>query len=115
MEEKKITYKDILKIPNCRKLISSNLINRFGDSVDAIAFTWLVYQITGSATWSALIFGLNQLPGIFVQPFAFDDQGPSAMKAVEGIVSEFCDEFTGDIKKAAKSVQKYLELYLKND
>ncbi|WP_026510832.1 hypothetical protein [Butyrivibrio sp. LC3010] len=59
MEEKKITYKDILKIPNCRKLITSNLINRFGDSVDAIAFTWLVYQITGSATWSALIFGLN--------------------------------------------------------
>lgn len=70
MEEKKITYKEILKMPNCRKLITSNLINRFGDSVDAIAFTWLVYQITGSATWSALIFGLNQLPGIFVQPFA---------------------------------------------
>ncbi len=70
MEEKKITYKDIWKIPNCRKLITSNLINRFGDSVDAIAFTWLVYQITGSATWSALIFGLNQLPGIFVQPLA---------------------------------------------
>lgn len=48
-------------------------------------------------------------------PVAFDDQGPSAMKAVEGIASEFFDEFSGDIKKAAKSVQKYLELYLKND
>lgn len=69
-EEKKITYKDIWKIPNCRRLIFSNLINRLGDSIDAIAFTWLVYQITGSAAWSALIFGLNQLPSIFVQPLA---------------------------------------------
>ena len=38
--------------------------------MDAIAFTWLVYQITGSAAWSALVFGLNQLPSIFVQPLA---------------------------------------------
>lgn len=70
MEDKKITYKEIWKIRNCRKLLTSNLINRFGDSIDAIAFTWLVYQITGSAAWSALIFGLNQLPSIFVQPLA---------------------------------------------
>ena len=70
MEEKKITYKDVWRIPNCRRLITSNVINRFGDSVDAIAFTWLVYQITGSAAWSALVFGLNQLPSIFVQPLA---------------------------------------------
>lgn len=70
MEEKKITYKEIWKIRNCRKLLASNLINRFGDSIDSIAFTWLVYQITGSAAWSALIFGLNQLPSIFVQPLA---------------------------------------------
>jgi MFS family permease len=45
-------------------------VNRFGDSVDAIAFTWLVYEITGSASWSALIFGLNMIPNIIVQPFA---------------------------------------------
>ena len=70
MEEKKITYREIWKIPNCRRLITANVINRFGDSIDALAFTWLVYQITGSAAWSALIFGLNQLPGIFVQPLA---------------------------------------------
>ncbi len=69
-ETKTVGYKDILKISNCRKLLFSNLINRFGDSIDAIAFTWLVYQLTGSATWSAIIFGLNQLPGIFVLPLA---------------------------------------------
>ncbi len=71
MEVKKATdYKAVLKNGNCRKLIISNLINRFGDSIDTIALTWLVYQITGSATWSAIIFGLNQLPGIIILPLA---------------------------------------------
>ena len=63
-------YRDIVKSPEYRKLLFTNLVNRFGDSVDAIAFTWLVYQITQSASWSALIFGLNVLPNIIVQPFA---------------------------------------------
>ena len=63
-----IKYKEVLKDKEYRKLLCSNLINRFGDSVDAIAFTWLVYQITHSASWAALIFGLNILPNIFVQP-----------------------------------------------
>lgn len=67
---KEFKYRDIVKSPEYRKLLLTNLINRFGDSVDAIAFTWLVYEITGSASWSALIFGLNMLPNILVQPFA---------------------------------------------
>ena len=67
---KEFKYRDIVKYPEYRKLLLSSLINRFGDAVDAIAFTWLVYQITHSASWSALIFGLNLLPNILVQPFA---------------------------------------------
>ncbi len=67
---KEFKYRDIVKSPEYRKLLFTNLINRFGDSVDAIAFTWLVYQITQSASWSAIIFGLNILPNIIVQPFA---------------------------------------------
>ena len=67
---KEFKYRDIVKSPEYRKLLFTNLINRFGDSVDAIAFTWLVYQITRSASWSAIIFGLNILPNIIVQPFA---------------------------------------------
>ena len=67
---KEFKYRDIVKSPEYRKLLFTNLINRFGDSVDAIAFTWLVYEITGSASWSALIFGLNMIPNIIVQPFA---------------------------------------------
>jgi len=62
-------YKDVLKNREYRKLLLSSIINRFGDSIDAIAFTWLVYQITKSASWAALIYGLNILPNIVVQPF----------------------------------------------
>ncbi|WP_051226868.1 MFS transporter [Butyrivibrio sp. MC2013] len=66
----KVSYRDILKLKEYRKLIASNIVNRFGDSVDAIAFTWLVYAVTGSASWSAIIFALNQLPSVLLQPFA---------------------------------------------
>ena len=64
-----IKYRDVLKEKNYAILLFTNLINRFGDSIDAIAFTWLVYAITQSASWAALIFGLNVLPNIVAQPF----------------------------------------------
>ena len=66
----KIGYKDILKQREFMKIVSASLINRFGDSIDAIAFTWMVYMITKSAAWSALVFAVNQLPSVLVQPFA---------------------------------------------
>lgn len=53
-----------------KKLVVANCINRFGDSIDAIALTWLVYSITGSAFWSALYYACNQLPSVLIQPFA---------------------------------------------
>lgn len=65
----KIGYKRLLKNKNFLAYISANVINRFGDSLDSIAFTWIIYAITGSAFWSALIFGINRLPTIFLQPF----------------------------------------------
>jgi len=70
MEQTKKMYGEIIKEREYRKLIFATVINRFGDSVDAIAFTWLVYQITHSAAWSAIVFALNTLPNVVVQPFA---------------------------------------------
>ncbi len=70
MKQNNAGYKEIFKEREYRKLIFSNLIDRFGDSVDAIAFTWLVYQITKSAVWSAIVFAMNTLPNVVVQPFA---------------------------------------------
>jgi len=52
------------------KLLAAGLVSRFGDSLDAIAYSWMVYQITGSAAWLSVIFGVNALPTIILQPFA---------------------------------------------
>ena len=70
MEQNRKMYGEIIKEREYRKMIFATVINRFGDSVDAIAFTWLVYQITHSAAWSAIVFALNTLPNVVVQPFA---------------------------------------------
>lgn len=63
-------YRAILRHKQYTKLIAANVINRFGDSIDAIAFTWLVYELSGSAAWSAIIFGVNMLPTVVLGPFA---------------------------------------------
>ena len=70
MSEQKIGYRDVLKQRDYMKVILAALINRFGDSIDAIASSWIVYEITGNAVWSALIFGINKVPTIFITPLA---------------------------------------------
>lgn len=55
---------------NYRKDLSAELINRLGDSVDAIASSWIVYEITGQASWSAIIYALNRIPTIILTPLA---------------------------------------------
>jgi len=66
----KVGYRDIFRQKEFMKQVVADIINRFGDSVDSIAFVWLVYQITNSAAWSAIIFGVNKIPTVFLQPFA---------------------------------------------
>lgn len=51
-----------------RHVLLANIFNRVGDSVDTILFTWIVYSLTGSAAWSAVIFGLNQGTSVILQP-----------------------------------------------
>lgn len=72
MEENKrkdLTYRDILTERQYLKSIIANTFSRFGDSVDSVAYAWMVYQITGSKTWLAIIWGVNTLPSILFQPF----------------------------------------------
>ncbi|WP_346938776.1 MFS transporter [uncultured Clostridium sp.] len=70
VEKKKIGYKDILMDKNFCLFIIGNLISRFGDSIDTIAYGWMVYEITGSTALMALIFGVNAIPTILFQPIA---------------------------------------------
>ena len=70
MDNKKMGYKEVFSQTEYIKMMVAALINRFGDSIDAIASTWIVYQLTSSAAWSALIFGINNLPTVVVTPLA---------------------------------------------
>lgn len=65
-----IRYRDLSSQKEYLKLTMANAVNRFGDSIDMIAFSLMVYQLTGSASWVAVIFGINALPSILFQPFA---------------------------------------------
>lgn len=63
------TYKKILSDErNLRFIILANIISRFGDSIDMIAYSWMVYQITGSTAWLTIILGVNMMPTFFFQP-----------------------------------------------
>lgn len=42
----------------------AKLISRFGDSLDAVAYGWLVFKLTGSATMLATLYAVNGIPSI---------------------------------------------------
>lgn len=48
----------------------ANFVSRFGDSIDAIAFAWLVYGLTGSTLLMGAVFAVNALPNIVFAPFS---------------------------------------------
>ncbi|XMB73079.1 MFS transporter [Mycoplasmatota bacterium WC30] len=52
------------------KLLTATFITRFGDSIDSIAFSWLVYVMTGSKVLMGSIFAISMLPNLIVMPFA---------------------------------------------
>ena len=63
-------YRDVIRQKEYMKAIAAAVIGRFGDSVDAIALTWLIYRLTGSAAWTSVMFAMNMLPGVLLQPVA---------------------------------------------
>lgn len=66
----KITYYSLLKQQKYRRLLYSNLINRLGDAIDTLAFSWIVYAFTGEGMWAAIVFAINKVPSFIVLPFA---------------------------------------------
>lgn len=66
----KLGYKALLEEKNYMRVFCANMVNRFGDSIDALAFAWMVYEITGDRSWSALIVAFNTIPTIALMPFA---------------------------------------------
>lgn len=94
--EEKITYRSILKQKEFLKLMMAGFINRFGDSIDAIASAWIVYQLTNNAAWSAIIFGINKLPTVFVTPLVgpwAESHNKKRIMIVTDIIRALCVAF----------------------
>ena len=92
-ETEKISYKDIFRQKEYLKMILAALVNRFGDSIDAIASAWIIYEITNSVAWSAIIFGINRVPSIVVTPFAgawVEGRNKKAIMVVTDIIRALC-------------------------
>ena len=89
-------YKEIVKQKDYMKIVSASVVNRFGDSVDAIASTWIVYEITGNATWSAIIYAMNMLPTVFVTPLAgafVEQRSKKWIMVITDIIRALCVAF----------------------
>ncbi len=52
------------------KLLFANAVNRFGDSIDSVAYSLMMYAVTGSASLMALVLAVNYLPTVLLQPIA---------------------------------------------
>ncbi|MEG0806021.1 MAG: MFS transporter [Lachnospiraceae bacterium] len=70
MKSSTVQFRDIISQKEYFKILMANTISRFGDSLDSVAFVWLVYAITGSASWTAIITAINFIPTVVIQPFA---------------------------------------------
>ncbi|MGL5616515.1 MAG: MFS transporter [Sarcina sp.] len=64
VETKSIGYRELFKELQYMKSLTASLITRFGDSIDSVAYAWLVYEITGSAATIALIYAMSSLPSL---------------------------------------------------
>ena len=67
---KKSVYAPLRTQTQFLKLIASCVVSRFGDSIDAIAYSLLTYEITGSAALMAFVLAINYLPTVILQPIA---------------------------------------------
>lgn len=69
------------------KLIFSNATGRFADSLDAITFSWLMFLVSENAAMIALIFAVNYVPTILLQPFT----GVLADRYSKKLIVALCD------------------------
>lgn len=50
-------------------MVTAKIISRFGDSVDSIAYSWMVYLLTGSELLMGTLYAINFVPGIAFSMF----------------------------------------------
>lgn len=67
---KRLGIKGLIQSKNYMVVLIANFISRFGDSVDGIAYGWMVYMLTGSKLLLGTLFAVNAIPNILLGPFA---------------------------------------------
>lgn len=70
LEGKNVGIKDLFQYKSFMIKLIAYSISRFGDSIDAIAYAWMVYELTGSRLLMGTLFAVNAVPNIVLSPFA---------------------------------------------
>ncbi len=73
------------------RLIAAGAVNRFGDSIDTLAISWLMYRETGSPVLMGLLFAASFVPNLLFSPIA----GVFADRNRKVRISVICDILRG--------------------
>lgn len=57
-------FRQLIKVRSYMLYMLAQIISRFGDSVDSIAYSWMAYTLTGSELLMGSLFAFNFLPGL---------------------------------------------------
>lgn len=68
--EKKPGLKQLFQYKSYMTLLTANIISRFGDSIDSVAYEWMVYVLTGSKLLMGALLAVNALPNILFSIFS---------------------------------------------
>lgn len=63
-------FRELAMYKSFMYLLLARVISRFGDSVDSIAYSWMVYMLTGSKLMMGTLFALNFIPNLAFSFFA---------------------------------------------
>lgn len=68
--QEKPGLKELFQQKSYMTLLTANIISRFGDSIDSIAYEWMVYLLTGSKLLMGALLAVNILPNILFSVFS---------------------------------------------
>ena len=68
-QPQKTGIKDLLPHKSYLAVLVASTISRFGDALDALAFSYMVYQLTGSKAMLGAILAVNFIPSLIFTPF----------------------------------------------
>lgn len=66
---KRISLAGLTEHKSFMYLLAARIISRFGDSIDSIAYSWMVYMLTGSKIMMGSLFALNFVPSLLFSFF----------------------------------------------